>query len=291
MNFLNKMSNAGTITKLLLIMLGAFIYSFSISLVLSPNNLAPGGISGVSIIINYITGFPIGTMSFILNIPLLIISFFKFGKKFFFFTIYAISVSSVFTDTLANFSPLTNDYILAALVGAALNGVGLGLIFKCGSTSGGTDIIVRLLKIKFPHIGAGILLICIDMVVVVSSGIVFKNIEAALYAAICVILAGIIMDKVLYGTDEAKLVYIISDKSNEIINALLINLEIGVTSLSGKGAYSNIPKNIVLCAMKKQNLPKVQSLIRDVDPNAFLIVSSATEIMGEGFKSHYSQHF
>lgn len=291
MNFLNKIPHAGTITKLLLIMLGSFIYSISISLVLSPNNLAPGGISGISIIINYMTGFPIGVMSFILNLPLLIVSFFKFGKKFFFSTIYAIFMASLFTDTLANFSPLTNDFILAAIVGAGLNGVGLGIIFKCGSTSGGTDIIVRLLKIKFPHIGAGILLICIDMFVVVSSGIVFKNIEAALYAAVCVILAGIVMDKVLYGTDEAKLVYIISDQSHDIISALLTNLDIGVTSLSGKGAYSNTPKNIVLCAMKKQNLPKVQALIRDIDSNAFLIVSSATEIMGEGFKSHYSQHF
>lgn len=279
------------VLKYSLILCGAFLYSLSISLVLSPNNLAPGGISGVAIIINYVTGFPIGIMTFILNLPLLAISIFKFGKSFFASTMFALAAGSVFTDMLAGFAPLTDDYILAAIAGAALNGIGLGIIFRCGSTSGGTDIIVRLLKLKFPYMGAGMLFAVTDMFIVAASGIVFRNIEAAMYAAICVILAGIIMDKVLYGTDAAKLVYIISDKNQEITRAILDKLDIGVTFIDGKGAYSNIRKDIILCAMKKQRLPQVREIIKETDSNAFLIITSATEVVGLGFKSYYDEKY
>lgn len=279
------------VLKYSLILCGAFLYSLSISLVLSPNNLAPGGISGVAIIINYVTGFPIGIMTFILNLPLLAISIFKFGKSFFASTMFALAAGSVFTDMLAGFAPLTDDYILAAIAGAALNGIGLGIIFRCGSTSGGTDIIVRLLKLKFPYMGAGMLFAVTDMFIVAASGIVFRNIEAAMYAAICVILAGIIMDKVLYGTDAAKLVYIISDKNQEITRAILDKLDIGVTFIDGKGAYSNMRKDIILCAMKKRRLPQVRELIKETDSNAFLIITSATEVVGLGFKSYYDEKY
>lgn len=278
------------LTKYIAILFGAFLYSLSISLVLSPNSLAPGGVSGISIIINYLTGLPIGTMTFILNIPLLIISFIKFGKEFFMSTLYALLAASIFTDLLAGLNPLTDHYILAAFVGAALNGVGLGIIFKCGSTSGGTDIIVRLLKTKYPHMGSGSLFAFTDMIIVAISGLVFGNIEAALYAAICVVLAGIIMDKVLYGTDEAKLVYIISDKSVDITSPILNSLDIGVTFINGKGAYSNTRKDIILCAMKKQLLPSVRSIVLDIDPSAFFIITSASEVVGLGFKSPHSPY-
>lgn len=273
------------ITKYSLIICGAFLYSISISLVLSPNNLAPGGISGIAIIINYVSGFPIGTMTFILNLPLLIISIFKFGKAFFVSTMFTIAVGAVFTDILAAFPQITDEYMLAAFVGAALNGAGLGMIFKCGTTSGGTDIVVKLLKLKFPHISAGALFAVTDIIIVVISGIVFNDIEAALYAAICVALAGIIMDKVIYGTEEAKLVYIISSKNKEITKAILNKLDIGVTFIDGKGAYSNEPKDIIMCAMKKQRLPQVRNLVRKIDKDAFVIITSATEIVGEGFKA------
>ncbi len=278
------------IIKYGLILCGAFLYAISISLVLSPNNLAPGGVAGIAIVINYVTGFPIGIMSFILNVPLLLISIFKFGKSFFGSTMFAIVVYSVFTDMLAGFSSLTDDLVLASVTGAALNGIGLGMIFRAGSTSGGTDIIVRLLKLRYPHMGAGALFAFTDMVIVIISGIVFKDIEPALYAGICVILAGIIMDKVLYGTDEAKLVYIISDKNAQITKAILNKLDIGVTFINGKGAYSNVRKDIIMCAMKKQRLPQVRELVRSMDTQAFLIVTSATEIVGQGFKSHEKEN-
>ena len=274
------------VLKYSLILCGAFLYSLSISLILSPNNLAPGGIAGIAIIINYVTGLPIGTMTFILNLPLLIISIFKFGKRFFLSTLFALGINAFFTDILAGFSPLTDERILAAVAGAALNGIGLGLIFRCKTTSGGTDIIVRLLKLRVPHMGTGMLFAINDMIIVTVSGIVFGNIEAAMYAAICVILAGIIMDKVLYGTDAAKLVYIISDKNKEITRTILDKLDIGVTFINGKGAYSNTGKDIILCAMKKQRLPRVRDLVKEMDPKAFIIITSATEVLGLGFKSY-----
>lgn len=278
-------TNKNMIVKYGLVLCGAFLYSISISLVLSPNNLAPGGVTGISIIINYVTGFPIGIMTFIMNIPLLIISLFKFGKIFFVSTIFTIAAGTVFTDILSFFPPITEECILAALLGSAINGIGLGLIFKNGTTSGGTDILVRLLKLKYPHISTGGLFIILDMIVVTISGIVFKNTEAALYAAVCVILSGMIMDKVIYGTDEAKLVYIISDKKDDITRGLLDKIDIGVTFIDGKGAYSNERKDIIMCAMKKQKLPLVKDLVKNIDDRAFVIITSATQIVGEGFKS------
>lgn len=279
--------NKNIIVQYSLILFGAFLYSVSIALVLSPNRLAPGGVSGIAIIINYLTDFPIGIMTFILNLPLLIISLFKFGRQFFVSTVFAILAGSVFTDLLTTFAaPLTDDYILAAVAGAALNGIGLGIIFRCRATSGGTDIVVRLLKLRYPHLGAGVLFAITDMVIVALSAVVLGDIEPALYAAVCVVLAGIIMDKVLYGTDEAKLVYIISDKSNEITRNILDKLDIGVTFIEGKGAYTNERKDIILCAMKKQRLPQVRELVKSTDERAFMIVTSATEVVGEGFETH-----
>lgn len=275
--------------KYLVILVFSFVYACSISLFLEPNNLAPGGVTGISIIVNHYTGLSTGICYFLFNIPIMILGAYKFGLKFIFSTIVTIILNSAFVDMLAPLGPLTTEPILAALFGGALVAVSLGLILKVGSTSGGTDIIVRVLKLHFPHIETGRLFMFIDIVIVAISAIAFRNINVALYAAVAVIVSSIVMDKVLYGTDGAKLVFIISDKDVAIAEKLLVDINTGVTYVKGAGAYTEADKRIIMCVLKKQNLPKTQDMVRDIDPNAFFIITSANEVVGKGYKSPYQE--
>ena len=268
-----------------LILIGSFIYAIAISLFLDPNKLAPGGVSGLAIIINHYTSFSTGLVTFLINIPLMILGIWKFGLKFFISTIIATTLGSVCIDVLAPIGAVADDRILCAVIGGALIGISLGFIFKAGATTGGTDIVARLLKLRFPHVETGNLFMAVDSVVVAISAIAFKDIEVALYAAICVFLTGKMFDLVLYGAQEAKLLIIISDKEDEIANKLLNDLDTGVTYLKGIGGYTEAKKKIIMCAMKKQMLPKAQDMIKEVDLNAFIMVTSASEIVGEGYRS------
>lgn len=268
-----------------LITIGAFIYAVAISLFLDPNKLAPGGVSGLAIIINHYTSFSTGMMTLIINIPLMILGIWKFGLKFFVSTIVATTLGSIFIDVLAPIGAIADDRILCAVVGGALIGISLGFIFKAGATTGGTDIVARLLKLRFPHVETGSLFMTIDSVVVAASAIAFKDVEVALYAAICVFLTGKVFDLVLYGTQEAKLLIIISDKENEIAERLLNDIDTGMTYLHGVGGYSEKNKKVIMCAIKKQMLPKVEDMIKEIDLNAFIIVTSANEIVGQGYRS------
>ncbi len=268
-----------------LITIGAFIYAVAISLFLDPNKLAPGGVSGLAIIINHYTSFSTGMMTLIINIPLMILGIWKFGLKFFVSTIVATTLGSIFIDVLAPIGAIADDRILCAIVGGALIGISLGFIFKAGATTGGTDIVARLLKLRFPHVETGSLFMTIDSVVVAASAIAFKDVEVALYAAICVFLTGKVFDLVLYGTQEAKLLIIISDKENEIAERLLNDIDTGMTYLHGVGGYSEKNKKVIMCAIKKQMLPKVEDMIKEIDLNAFIIVTSANEIVGQGYRS------
>lgn len=268
-----------------LITIGAFIYAVAISLFLDPNKLAPGGVSGLAIIINHYTSFSTGMMTLIINIPLMILGIWKFGLKFFVSTIVATTLGSIFIDVLAPIGAIADDRILCAVVGGALIGISLGFIFKAGATTGGTDIVARLLKLRFPHVETGSLFMAIDSVVVAASAIAFKDVEVALYAAICVFLTGKVFDLVLYGTQEAKLLIIISDKENEIAERLLNDIDTGMTYLHGVGGYSEKNKKVIMCAIKKQMLPKVEDMIKEIDLNAFIIVTSANEIVGQGYRS------
>lgn len=276
-----------TFKKYLIILIFSFVYAAGISLFLSPNNLAPGGVSGLSIIINHFTGLSTGMIYFIINIPIMIIGMYKLGFKFLLSTLITIILSSTFMDMLSNVTIITSDKLLAALVGGVLCAIGLGMIFKVGSTSGGTDVIVRLLKLKYPYIETGRLFLILDAVIVVISAVAFKDVEAALYAGVAAVVASVAMDKVLYGTDGAKLIFIISSKNTIIVSRLLKDIETGVTYINGAGAYTESPKKIIMCVSKKQNLPKIQNVVRELDPDAFMIISSANEVLGQGYKSHF----
>ena len=266
------------------ILAASALYAAAIALFLDPNHLAPGGVSGIAIIINQLTQIPTGTLILIMNVPLMALGMWKLGFKFLLSTLVAVISSSIFTNLLAPYGPLTTDPLLAACAGGALLAVGMGLLFKLGATSGGTDILIRVIKLKYKHLKTGSLFLITDCCVIAASALVFRNVDLALYAAIATILSSFCLDLVLYGRDEAKLVYLITDHEKAIANRLLEELEIGVTYLQGQGAFTRDNKKVILCAMQKRLLPRVQEIAMEEDPCAFLIVTSASEIFGEGFK-------
>lgn len=277
------------IRNFFLVTAGSFIYAAAISLFLDPNNLAPGGVTGISIILNRLFSISTGTMIFLLNIPIMLLGLWKLGGKIIISTVYCIALTSILTDMLGQCGAITEEPLLAALAGAVLVAVGMGSVFKGGSTTGGTDIIIKVLRLKMPHMKTGALYLILDAIVVMASAFVFKDIDRALYAGIAVFVASFVLDIVLYGRDGAKLIYIISDKSEKITARLLEELDIGVTYINGQGAYSGKDKKVIMCVMRKPIAPRTEAVIKEEDPEAFMIVTSATEIFGHGYKSYFSE--
>ncbi len=279
--------------KILVMTLGALIYSVSISLFLNPLGLAPGGVSGIAIIINKLTGTSTGLMIFIFNIPLMILALIKFGKKYFFSTLYVISVYSTATDIIARFTNdqpvITENPLLAAFAGGALSAIGIGLVFRMGASTGGTDIIIKMLRRRYKHINTGTIFFALDLIIIFLSAAAFKDIEIALYALIAVFVSSRVLDFVLYGLDRGKLVYIISDKSEVIAKRLLIEVDTGVTLTDSTGAYSGATKQVIMCAVKNHTFPKLQAIVKDEDSSAFIIVSDTAQVIGEGHKSIYTE--
>ena len=273
----------------LIITIAALIYAVGVALFLDPNNLAPGGFSGIAIIVNRFTQIPTGTWFLLFNIPLMILGMWKFGWRFIISTMYSIFVISIFTNFLSVFGPATKDPLLAAIAGGSLIAIGVGMNFRVGATTGGTDILVKFLRLRFRHLKTGMVFLLTDAIIIIVAGVVFQKIDTALYAGIAVVVCSIVLDLVLYGRDEAKVIYIISDEATMIAKRLMEELDVGATFLEGSGAYSNQGKQIILCAMKKQNTPKAEEIVKEMDPNSFMIVTSASEIFGEGHKSYFSE--
>lgn len=268
---------------------GSAVYAVAVSLFLDPNSLAPGGVTGIAIIMNRITGLETGTWMFAINIPILLLGMWKFGLRFIFSTIYCTLVTSAITNLLAPFGAVTSDPFLAAVAGGSLMALGLGLVFKSGATSGGTDIIVKILRLRLPHLKTGFLFLVTDAVIVAASAFVFQNLDTALYAGLVVCINSLLLDVVLYGRDGAKMFFIISDHHEIIAKRILEELDSSATYLSGCGAYSGREKKVLLCILKKHLSPKLEEIVRQEDPMAFTIITSASEIYGEGYKSIFSQ--
>ena len=241
--------------RFLLMTVGAIIYAFAISTIADPYSMAPGGVAGLSVILSRVIPVQTGTLIWCFNIPILLLGLWKFGAKFIVSTVYCTALTSIATNLFSGkIPPLTNDILLAAIAGGVLIAVGIGMVFKAGSTTGGTDIIVKVLRLRFPHMKTSRLFLALDAAVVGSSAFVFHNVDAALYAAIMVFVASTVLDIILY-----------------------------------VGAYSGKDKNVIMCVVKKHIAPKTEDVVKEEDPMAFMIVTSATEIYGEGYKNLFSE--
>ena len=271
------------------ITLAAAMYAAAISFFLDPNSLVPGGVTGISIILNRIIKLETGTLVLLMNIPILAVGMWKFGLKFILSTIYCTALTSFFINIFAPYGPITTDLFLAAVTGGGMMTLGIGLAFKAGATTGGMDIVVKLLRLKYPHLKTGFLFLLVDAAVVAVSALIFRNVDVALYAGLVVLVNSVLLDVVLYGRVGAKMIYIISDRPEAITVRLLEELDIGVTYISGVGAYSGKEKQVIFCVMKKQLSPKAEEIVRQEDPGAFMIVTSASEIFGEGYKNIFSE--
>lgn len=262
----------------------AAIYAVAISLFLDPNNIAPGGVTGISILVNRFTAIPTGTVNLLINIPIVILGLWKFGWRFIFSTMYELALITVFINTLASYGAVTEDLLIASVIGGALIGVALALVFKAGATTGGIDIVVKVVRTKRRHIKTNILFLVFDSMVILASWIVFQDLIVAFYAGIAVMTDSIVMDKILYGSDEAKLTYIISTKPAQVKQRIFDELDITATIITARGAYTNEPKELLMVVTRKQMYPKLEEIVKDEDTSAFMIVSSASEIFGEGYK-------
>ncbi len=268
-------------------LLGSALYAVAVKCFTAPNHIAPGGITGLSTVLNYLLSTPIGVLVILLNTPIFIWAIFELGYKMVVKTIAATVLSSVAIDLLGLVLPAyEGSEMLAAIFGGALEGIGLSCIFVRGATTGGTDMIARLLGRRFRHISMGKLMLGVDAVVVIISAVAFQSLESALYAFIAIFVSTRLIDSILYGTDAGtgKVLFIISEKSAEITQEILKEMDRGVTILKSRGAYSGREGEVLLSAVRRDEVHKVRDIIHDTDPNAFLIVGEAGEISGEGFR-------
>ncbi len=276
------------------IVLGCALYALSFDWCFSPNHIGFGGITGIAQIINFF--FPqltIGVLVIALNVPLFLLGWKLFGTYMLVSSITAMALGSVFIDLFAAVIPFPpmEDTLLACVMGGVLLGLSLGIIFLQGATTGGTEIVAKLLKLKFAWLPMGKLLLAADLVVVALVALVFHNVGTALYGVVAIYISTAVMDKVLYGMDTSKVAYIISDKPDEIAQFILHDLDRSITYLQGRGGYSGAPKKVIMCAFKQRQIVEIKAAVQKVDPAAFMIVTDAHEVLGEGFGSYHNDDF
>lgn len=275
------------IIKYLLIFVGSVIYAVGFQFFMYPNNIVSGGVAGVSMIINHFTGFPVGMMSLIINIPLFIVAWKHFGLPFLVGSLVGTVLSSVFVDVFALTGiVMTHDPMLASIIGGVIKGFGYGLIFFVGASTGGIDIVAKFLRQRNQHINFGTILLIIDVAIVTAYALVLNKYESAMYSLIGMFVVSRVVDLVLYGIDNSSICYIISENSEALIKQITTgHIHRGVTILEGEGAYSHRKKEVIMCVIKRTQIPEIRRIVRNVDEKAFFIVTDAKNVFGNGFES------
>ena len=269
------------------ITLRSLLYALAYNIFYAPNLVAMGGLTGLGQVLNaLIPVLPVGTTVFVMNVPLFFLGWKFIGGHLLVSSLYAMTFSSFAIDVMDmiyQFPPM--DTMLAAIFGGALLGAGIGLVFAKGATTGGTDLIARLLKLKFAWLPMGTLVLIPDFIVIVLAAIAFGKVESALYGLVSLFITSKVMDMVLYGLDSSKVAYIISDSCKEITDAV-IAMDRGATILHGEGAYSGDEKKVLMVAFKQKEIVPLKEKVNEIDPHAFLIVCDAHDVLGEGFRTY-----
>ena len=271
------------LTEILVTIIGALIMAIGVAQFLLPNQLSSGGITGAATIMYYLLKIPMGTAIVLLNIPFFLMSIFKIGKTFFIKSIIGTIAISVFIDIFDKFKPLTNDRFLACIYGGIIIGIGTAIILKVNSSTGGSDMISYFAKIYKPSMKTGNIIIIIDVVIVALNVLFFKEIEIGLYSAIAIYLMGKMIDIFFEGIDFTKLIFIVSEKNEEIAKKIGQSLERGTTGLYGKGMYTNQDKLILMCAVKRGDVSKVMQIATKIDNKSFIVITNSREVYGLGF--------
>ena len=268
---------------------GSTIFALGFALFLQPNEMNAGGISGLAMVAVKLMGFgSVGTLSILINLPLFLLGGIKIGKRFFIGSLLGMVLSSVLIDAFAAIQFPKTEPLLAAMYGGVLCGLGLGLVFIFGASTGGSDILVRLLKLRYRNVPIGQISMVFDGAVVVLTGLAFGDISKALYTGITVFVCGQVIDAVVYRFDYSKVALIISAHHEQIAETIGRKLDRGATYLHGEGTFTHNPTKVVLTAVKKQQVAELKELVTGIDPNAFIIVQEAHQVLGDGF-SRYSK--
>lgn len=268
--------------------IGSALFALGFAMFLIPNDINTGGISGLAMILRELLGFGnIGTLTLLMNIPLFLIGGLKIGKRFFAGSLIGMVLSSVLIDLFALIPFATPEPLIGGLYGGVLCGAGLGMVFMAGASTGGSDILVRLLKKKYRNLPIGSISIMFDAMVVLLTGLVFRDISKALYSGVVVFVCGQVIDAVVYRFDYSRVALIISKEHEKIAKAISDQLDRGATYLHGSGSYTHQNIEVVLAVVRKGQLAELKELVMDIDENAFVIVQEAHQVLGDGF-AHYS---
>lgn len=275
------------------IVLGSAVYALGFVWFYMPNQIAYGGVTGVAQMINAAFGWPsIGVLILLMNIPLFLAGWRFLGGKLLINSLLATALSSVFIDLISGLYTFpAMEPLLACIYGGVTVGFSLGVIFLQGATTGGSDIAARLLKLRVGWLPMGRIVLILDLAVIVGAAVVFRRLNSALYGVVSLYISTLVMDGVLYGTDTAKVAYIISDHPRQITDAITKNLQRGVTILHGEGSWSGTKKQVLLCAFKKRQIVELRRTVKELDPDAFLIVCEAHEVLGDGFGKYDKNSF
>ena len=266
------------------IVLGGAVYAVGFQFFCYPNAIVTGGVTGIAMIINFLTGLPVGVMSIAMNIPLFLLAWRRFGLHFMVGSLIGMLSANVAVDlfSMVDFVATTQP-LMGAVYGGVFQGLGIGLVYTAGATTGGTDIIAKFLRVKYQHINFATFMLVLDAVIIAAFALIFDRYDSALYAIIGMFISSRLIDTTLYGTVNSKVCYIITDETDAIKNAITVHLDRGVTYLHGEGAWSGKEKKIILCVIRSRQIVELKRIIKSCDPRAFLIVSDSHEVFGEGF--------
>lgn len=263
---------------------GSAIMAVGVSSFLLPNQLSSGGFSGVATITYYVLKIPMGAMIMALNIPLFLFAGYRLGKDFFIKSLIGTFSLSIFIDILDKYPPITSDRFLACIYGGVMIGIGTAVILRVDSSTGGTELIANIIKTYNPYISMSKYLTIIDIVIIGLNVIFFKHIEIGLYSAIAIYLYGQMIDLIFEGVHYTKLLFIISDKNEQISHVISEKVKRGVTGLYGKGMYRDKDKLVLICAASRGDVSKIKDIANGIDKNCFIVIANAREVLGKGFK-------
>lgn len=285
-----KLTGKELFRNLLMIIFGSAVFGLGFHLFLDPNGINCGGITGIAMLIIYGTKsrfLTVGLLTVVFNLPLFFLGLRHIGKRFFFGSLLGMVVSSACIDLFPYLIRVPKvDPLIASIFGGILIGAGLGLVFIAEASTGGIDIVARLLKMKLRNLPIGKIILCMDICTAIATGIVYRQFSNTLYSIITLFLSSVALDRVVYGLDYSKVALVISDRHEEISSRICSQLDRGVTMLDGEGYYSHSKKTVLLCAVKRRQLAQLKELIMTVDPNAFVILQDAHQVFGDGFKRY-----
>ena len=268
------------------ILAGCVLVALGLTLFTIPNNIAPGGVSGLSTALSSITPIPVGAWTLMINVPLVAFAWWKMGFKPLIKTVVATVLLSVAIDLFTPvITPYTNNPLLAAVLGGVLMGAGMGVIFLRGASTGGTDLISLLLARVFPNASISMLLLCADALVVVFAVFVYRNLEVALYSIVTIFVTTKTVDGILQGVDHAKVIYVVTEKPEAVRVPIAEQMGMGVTLLPAEGGYTGKPKGMLVMVVRRSMFAQTIRAVKAADPDAFFFITNATEVYGEGFKT------